>query len=178
MSTIIGRKVVQNPVNEEHYICILGSQPSFAWKMIDKTLNSTYLHYGACWLLHLLSALLILYHITRHKIYLSCLTKASWPSVFLQQVRNHKDFLIPPLLILICTTPHMVLLQLKLDQCVEREMKFYLRFHLLLDLFIYLPQILTFFIYIYPSKVYRIQFYETYAYSVLYLIKSKLFCCK
>jgi hypothetical protein len=178
VSTVLGRNSALNPVNREYYICIFGSQPSPAWKMVDKILNSTYLHYGVPWLLHLLSTVLILHHIARHKMYVSCLTKSQWSSIFLQQVRNHKDFLIPPILMLLCTTPHILLLELKLDQCVQRDMKFYLKFHLVLDIFIYLPQIVPFFIYIYPSRVYRTQYYQTYAYAVINWISSKVFCCR
>jgi hypothetical protein len=177
VSTILGHKIIPNPVDGKHRICVLHSQPSFVWKMIDKTLNSTYLHYGLVWLLHLLSALLILYHIVRHKVYVSCLTRSQWPSIFLQQVRNHKDFLIPPILILLCTTPHTILLQLKLDECVQSNMKFYLRFHLLLDFFLYLPQIITFFVYLYPSGVYRMVYYNTSTYRKIHSIKLAL-CCR
>ena len=177
VSTILGRKIVPNPMNEMYYICVLGNQLSFNWEIIDKTLNSRYLHYGIPCLLHLLSSLLVLQHIARRKIYISCLTRSRWPFVFLQQVRSHKDFFIPPILILVCATPHTLLLQLKSDQCVQNSMKFYLRFHLLLDMIIYLPQIITFFVYIYPSRIYRTQFHKTYAYTVINLIKSKLFCC-
>ena len=89
-----------------------------------------------------------------------------------KQLPSHKDFLIPSVVIFLCTIGHIILLQTKSDHCVESDMRFYLRCHLLLDMLIDLPQVFTYFIYIHPSEIYRPKSYDTCTYKILCRIKS------
>jgi hypothetical protein len=176
VSRILGSQTVANPVDGNYHVCVFGNHPSFAWKMADQISHHAYLHYGVPLLLHLSSTILLLRHIAAHKIYVSCLTKSHWPIICLQQVRSHKEFFIPPLLIILCTIPRFLVQEL-LEQCAQSSMKFYWKFHILLAMFNYASQIVTCFIYIYPSRIYRRQYYDTHAYRVIHWITSKLCCC-
>ena len=175
VGTILGRRIIPNPINENYYMCVLRSQPLLTWKMMDKTLNSTYVQKGIPLLLHLISTLSSFVISLVAKLTSPVPQVQTWLSVFFKQLPSHKDFLIPPVVIFLCTIGHIILLQMKSNHCLESDMKFYLRFHLVLDMLIYLPQVLTYLIYIHPSEVYRPKSYDTLTYKIICWIKPNLF---
>ncbi|CAF1132952.1 unnamed protein product [Didymodactylos carnosus] len=129
------------------------------WKTFDKIMN--HLHLIVPCLIHLLSTSFVLQSIVRQKVYLACASSHQFWPTYRKQLFNHKDFLIPPILIILCTIPHVLYIDIKMNDCVQARMKHFIRAHIALELLFYLPHTFTFFIYVYPAPVYRQEFYST-----------------
>jgi hypothetical protein len=87
--------------------------PSSSVKILDNVVEMLHL-LGPC-LVHFFSTLWVLFRIIKHKIDFSDdiqTTPSQWWSTWKQQICNHKDFFIPPLLIIICILPHVIIFHL------------------------------------------------------------------
>ena len=154
MTWFIGPQTVPHPIVPTIYLCEFRQLQS-NWKLVDEIITSIYIHVVIPWFLHILSILCTLGHIIRHKIILRGAERTEWTRIMWQQLKKHKDFFIPPIVIIICTMPHEILASGYTTQpCVESNTSFYLRLHITFDFLHLLPQTLGFFIYIYSSKVY------------------------
>jgi hypothetical protein len=158
------------------------SHTSLNLGIFDDIFSSMYIHCGLPWILHVLSILATLTHIIRRKIVFLNPERRAKVRIMGQQVRKHKDFLIPPLLIIICTLPHVLYdklserLYMDADGCHKTKMIFCLRLHIAIDFLYYLPQTIGFFTYIYPSKVYMKRFNETWTVQAVLVLANKLRC--
>jgi hypothetical protein len=152
----LGRGVGKSPILTTSYVCLFNYFPNNNLSTVYKVVCSVYLDTVIPLFLIFLSVVLTLAHIIRRKIILIGLEEISWQLLIKQQISRHKDFFIPPLVIIICTLPDKTLISIADSYCIEKGMqKFYLRLHIALDLILHSPLIFTFFIYIYPSNVYR-----------------------
>ena len=150
----IGPQTVPHPIAPTIYLCEFRQLQS-NWELVDEIITSIYIHVVIPWFLHALSILFTLNHIIRHKIILRDAERTEWTRIMWQQLKKHKDFFIPPIVIIICTMPHEILASGYTTQpCVESKLSFYLRLHIAFDFLHFLPHTLGFFIYIYPSNVY------------------------
>ncbi|CAF3688212.1 unnamed protein product [Adineta steineri] len=154
---ILYRHIITNPLVNNLELCVF--TPSSSTKIIDNLVEMLHL-LGPC-LIHFLCAIWVLFRIVKHKIYLNYhirTTPTQWLSIWKQQIYNHKDFFIPPLLIIICIMPHVIIFHL-LITCSDTL--FRMRLNIILNFLVHIPEIFTFFIYIYPSKIYWEQFLQT-----------------
>ncbi|CAF5069660.1 unnamed protein product, partial [Rotaria sp. Silwood1] len=156
------RKLKPDPILPNIYRCTSDDfeWSEKTWKIIDRILTREYLHIGVPCLLHLISTIFILTHIVKHKIYINEIENQFW-QILLIQLKKHKDFLIPPILFILCTLPRLLLELITSRYCLEFNMKFILRMYILFRYIYYLPQTIPFFIYVYPSSVYMNQFRQT-----------------
>ena len=116
------------------------------WELVDEIITSIYIHVVTPWFLHVLSIFFTLGHIIRHKIILTDAERTEWTKIMWQQLKKHKDFFIPPIVIIICTMPHEILASGYTTQpCVESNTSFHLRLHIAFDFLYFLPQTLGFF---------------------------------
>jgi hypothetical protein len=177
--TALGRTVGKSPIfSTTYYVCSFNRFPNENWKIANKVISSSYVHVITPLALSSLSIVLTITHIIRHKITLTDLERNSWLSLIKQQILKHRDFFIPPLVIIICTLPERLLINIADGYCIEKSMhKFYLRLHIAFDFLLYMPLVLPFFIYIYPSNVYMNQFRKT---EIVKWIKLKICsrCCR
>ena len=169
----VGRTIEKSPVQSTTlYACTFQHFPNENVKIAYKVMGSIYPQVVIPLLLSFLSIVLTLTHIIRHKITLNALQLNSWQSLIMQQILKHKDFFIPPLVIIICTLPEKILANACGTYCVEKTMqRFYMRLHIAFDFLLCMPLVLTFFIYIYPSNVYMNLFHEI---EIVEWIKPKL----
>ncbi|CAF1145680.1 unnamed protein product [Adineta steineri] len=154
---IFYRHIITNPLMNNLELCVF--TPSSSTKIIDNLVEMLHL-LGPC-LIHFLCAIWVLFRIVKHKIYLNYhirTTPTQWLSIWKQQIYNHKDFFIPPLLIIICIMPHVIIFHL-LITCSDTL--FRMRLNIILNFLVHIPEIFTFFIYVYPSKIYWEQFLQT-----------------
>jgi hypothetical protein len=166
ITTFIGWKSSVHPIIPSMRLCAFRQFPA-NWKLIDAIVNSMYIHFVTPWILHILSIICVLIHIVRRKVIFTGAKRCDWSKIMCQQLKKHKDFFIPPIIIITCTLPHVLLINLSSfgiqRPCLKLNMNAYLRLHLALDFLYYSPQTIGFFTYIYPSKVYMNQFRETWA---------------
>jgi hypothetical protein len=154
---IFYRHIITHPFLKNLKLCEFTPTPSI--KILDNVAEMFHL-IGPC-LVHFLCALWVLFRIIKHKIdlnYDAQATPSQWWSTWKQQIRNHMDFLIPPLLIMICILPHVITFHL-LITCSDTL--FRMRLNVILNYLVHIPEIFTFFIYIYPSNIYWKQFLQT-----------------
>ena len=166
------RKLKPDPILPNIYRCTRQDfeESEKAWEIFDKILTREYLHIGVPCLLHLISTIFILRHIVKHKINMNEIENQFW-QILLIQLKKHKQFLIPPLLFILCTLPRLLLELIKSRYCLEFNMTFVLRIYIIFYYIYYLPQTIPFFIYVYPSSVYMNQFRQTK--MTFYLFKKK-----
>ncbi|CAF1210223.1 unnamed protein product [Rotaria sp. Silwood1] len=164
ITTFIGWKSAVHPIVLNMRLCKFRQFP-LHWKLVDEIVNSMYIHFVTPWILHVLSIACVLIDIIRHKIALTDADRCNWNTIMCQQLKKHKDFFIPPILILTCTLPHVLLTNfsdsITQHDCSKSNMNAYLRLHIALDFLSYLLQTIGFFTYIYPSNVYMNRFRET-----------------
>jgi hypothetical protein len=164
ITSFIGWKSAVHPIVPHMRLCKFRQFPTH-WKLVDKIVNSMYIHFVIPWILHVLSIISVLIHIIRRKIILTDAERRDWNKIMCQQLKKHKSFFIPPIIILTCTLPHVLLTNLggsgTQNPCLKSNMNAYLRLHIAFDFLYYSLQTIGFFTYIYPSNVYMNQFRET-----------------
>ncbi|CAF3860388.1 unnamed protein product [Rotaria sp. Silwood1] len=126
--------------------------------VLDTT--GTIIHLAGPCLLHLISIVLTLTSIVRRKVYLSS-NNLSYFRAWLDQIGLHRDYFIPPILILLCFLPHLIFFNILTNVCYEPKLSLYSHLHIFFNLITFVPQALTFFIYIYPSTSFLTEFYRS-----------------
>ncbi|CAF1048248.1 unnamed protein product [Didymodactylos carnosus] len=156
------RKLKPDPISPNIYRCTYDhfEWSDETWDIIDRIGRREHLHIGVPCFLHLISTISILIHIVKHKIYINE-AENQFCQVLLIQVKKHKDFFIPPILIILCSLPRLLFELITPRDCLESNMKFKLRMCIVFRYIYYLPQTIPFFIYVYPSSVYMNQFHRT-----------------
>ncbi|CAF1233645.1 unnamed protein product [Rotaria sordida] len=166
---IFNRHTAIHPLLKSLELCEF--TPSLSIQILDNVVEMLHL-LGPC-LVHLLCTLWVLFRIIKHKIDLQYDTQTTrsnhrW-STWKQQIHNHRDFFIPPLLIIICILPHVIIFHI-LRKCPNTLIR--MRLNVILNFLVHIPEIFTFFIYIYPSKLYWEQFLQTKIGKLL-----RCYCC-
>jgi hypothetical protein len=157
ITAFIGWKSAVHPVIPNMRLCRFRQFPPHL-KLVDEIVNSMYIHFVIPWILHVLSIVCVLINIIRRKIIFTDAKRCDWSKIMCQQLKNHKDFFIPPIIILTCTLPHVLLTNLSSSitqhPCLKSNMNAHLRLHIVFDFLYYSLQTIGFFTYIYPSNVY------------------------
>ncbi len=109
-------------------------------------------------IINVLCSVFVLISIARHQAFIRLSDNCY--SHFCAQISKHRDFFIAPLFILVVSLPHEVFAHY-MNICIDSSQKSFLRLHIMLIFFQYLPYTLTFLIYIYPSRVYLEEFRRT-----------------
>ncbi|CAF1493901.1 unnamed protein product [Didymodactylos carnosus] len=171
---IFGRRARPDPLLPGAYVCTFDYGEQY-FNNIDVAFTIIHLT-GPC-LLHLICSILIIVRLivtqkgaNRAHIYDA---NQQVPHVWRHVVGEHRDFFIPPLLIILCALPHFLFAHLMVH-CIEISKTDYLRLHIALNLLVYIPQTITFAIYVYPNKDYR----NLYAKSVGGKFIRRVCCCK
>ena len=180
ITTFIGWNSAVHPIIPKMRLCRFRQFPAH-WKLVDEIVNSMYIHFVTPLILHVLSIVCVMANIVRRKIILTDAKRCDWIKIICQQLKKHREFFIPPILILTCTLPHVLLINLSTTHpqrsCLKSNMNVYLRLHIALDVLYYSPQTIVFFTYIYPSNVYLNQFRETWTVRRIKGAVTTLFGC-
>ena len=150
---IIGRRPLADPYRPDVYSCTFIYPVSL--DTIDKVLRA--LHVLIPCSIHFISTVIILISISRRTVFTRGLNN-HW-SAFGRTCLKRKHFFVPPLWIIICNVPHLVLHLI--DKCEDARELGILQRHVTLNILVYLPPASTFFIYIYPSESYMHKFRST-----------------
>ncbi|CAF3497409.1 unnamed protein product [Rotaria sp. Silwood2] len=113
--------------------------------------------------LHFIANILVLISITRRKVFLSQgrQSQLTMSHSLYQQIVNHSEYFLPPFVILLCQLTNLIAFQVALKLgCVEAKFGTWTHVHLLCSFIIYVPQSLTFVLFVYPSKNYMKIFWK------------------
>ncbi|CAF3845459.1 unnamed protein product [Rotaria sp. Silwood1] len=114
---------------------------------------------GTCFL-HFLCNILTLISIARRKIYLSTGKLTCW-NAWCTQIRIHRDYFIPPTVILLSQLAPMLFFEVgRQHACLEPKLNIWSHMHLFASFMNYVPQSTTFLIFVYSSKPYMKEFYS------------------
>ena len=144
-------------------ICIYDFEAYPTWHDIDTVFS--YAHVAVPCAMHLLCSVCVLTTIACRKIFIGSTNRAFY-HVWLIQLYRHRDFLIPPISIILCILPHGILGHL-LITCIPYSDKVKLRLHISVVLLLYVPQMLSFVLYVYPNKLYFDEFQQTVLYRAM-----------
>jgi hypothetical protein len=144
-------------------ICIYDFDGHPTWRSIDIVFS--YTHVIVPCALHLICTICALTTIARRKIFIHS-TEHKFCRVWLQQLYLHRDFLIPPICLIFCILPHGILGHL-LETCIPYSDKSKLRLHISFVLLLFVPQMLSFILYVYPNEIYWQEFQQTFLYRKL-----------
>jgi len=117
---------------------------------------------------HLICSACILTAIARRKILIhrNNHPKQRIYCVWLRQLYIHRDFLIPPMFLIICLLPNAIHGHL-LDRCVSYSSVIHLRVIIAFTFLLYIPLVFVYIVYIYPNDSYRKEFRQTWFYKTL-----------
>ncbi|CAF1379912.1 unnamed protein product [Adineta steineri] len=158
----ICRVTSPDPVAPNKFVCqILYSQELL---MLNQIFSFT--HLFVPFSLHIISTCLIIASISRRR---AMLYQTTYWKQWFKQFRCHHHLFLAPILAMICTLPQLIL-SLKYS-CVDVSLKWLLRLNTSANLIIYIPQSMTFFLFIYHSG----SFWDTFKKQS---ILGKRFCSK
>ncbi|CAF1183368.1 unnamed protein product [Adineta steineri] len=151
---IIIRRLLPDPYQPSSYTC------TFIYPLpldiIDKIFRTSHIIIPCS--IHFITSICILTSMTQR--ILLVYSRHDYFQVFINECIKRKHFFIPPLFIILSNCPHLIL-HLK-DLCEDVRNTTLLRIHIALNILVYLPPSITFFIYIYPSKIYMYKFKKTF----------------
>jgi hypothetical protein len=144
-------------------ICIYDFDRYPTWRRFDIVFS--YTHVIIPCIVHLICSICALTTIARRKIFIRS-TEKKFYRVWLQQLYLHRDFFIPPVCLILCILPHGIEGHL-LETCIPYSDKFKLRLHISFVLLLFVPQMLSFILYVYPNQIYWKEFQQTFFYRKL-----------
>lgn len=139
------------------FLCTYNFETYPIWYRVDVFFS--YAHVIIPCGVHLICSVCVLTTIARRKILIES-TDRGFCSVWLFQLYCHRDFLIPPICIIVCLLPHGILGHLS-KTCIPYSDKVKLRLHISFVLLLYVPQMLSFALYVYPNDIYFKEFQQT-----------------
>ncbi|CAF0825152.1 unnamed protein product [Adineta steineri] len=159
---LICRVTLPDPVAPGKFVCQIKYPNAL---LILNQIFST-LHIFIPFFLHLLSTCLILTSISRRR---ALLHRTTYWKQWMKEFHTHSHLFVAPIIAMVCTLPQLVL-SLKYS-CVDISIKWLLRLNTSANLIIYIPQSITFFLFIYYSEVY----FKTFSNESIF---GKLLCLK
>ncbi|CAF3797852.1 unnamed protein product [Rotaria sp. Silwood1] len=148
---IFGRQALPDPVQPNTFVCTFDYDKKWLNTLDD-------------WLSTLNLALPCFIHFVCFTITLWRLGhvrgSSSYCQLSLDGLKDKRLYLIPPILIIVCCLPHFIFAHL-MYHCIESSQRSFLHLHIALNLFIFIPQAVTFFIYILPSTDYMDFMWQT-----------------
>ena len=145
-------------------ICTYDFERYPTWRRIDIVFS--YAHVIIPCFMHLVSTICVLTTIARRKIFINS-TNQRLLFVWLHQLYLHRDFLIPPICLITCILPHGILGHL-LQTCIPYSDKFKLRLHISFIIMLYVPQVISFVLYVCPNSIYLAEFQQTTIYRTVF----------
>jgi len=119
-----------------------------------------YIHHLTPLALHFLSSLAVLCHISRHRIYILDRRKRDYCSILCQQLDKHRDFFVPSLIYILCNISYHIWTEGIYNKCSSNRITS-IRVYAGLLLMVNIYYTFTFIIYVYPSRVYFQEFWQT-----------------
>lgn len=147
-----------------NHICIYDFERYPIWRRIDIVFS--YAHVIIPCVMHFICTVCVLTTIARRKIFINS-TDNHLIYVWLHQLYVHRDFLIPPLCLITCILPHGILGHL-LQTCIPYSDRVKLRLHISFILLLYVPQVISFGLYVYPNPMYLKEFQQTTIYRTIF----------
>ncbi|CAF2765642.1 unnamed protein product [Rotaria sp. Silwood2] len=135
------------------------------WRRIDIVFS--YTHVLIPCVIHFVSSVYVLTVIARRKIFNRGLENKFF-HIWFEQLYINRDFFIPPICLIFCILPHAILGHL-LKICIPCSDKSKLRLHISFVLLLFVPQMLSFILYVYPNKKY----WKEFQYTIVY----RKICC-
>lgn len=174
ISTMLSVRIVSDPKNPDLFICA---------SVADIKLLSTvelifvWINAGGTCFLHFLANILALISIAQRKLYLSRNKLTLWKS-WCTQISQHRDYFIPPTVILFSQLGNLLYFEIGTRYaCIEPKFDVWSHIHLFVSFLNFVPQTITFLIFIYPSKTYMKEFYSnTIVGKWLLKLKEKCTC--
>lgn len=145
------------------HVCIYEFDGRPMWHQWDTIFS--YIHIIIPCLLHLVCSLCTLTTIARRKTIIHSIQRG-FLSLWFKQWYHHRDFFFPPLCIIVCLLPHGLLGHL-LNTCIPYSDKALLRVHIAFVLLLFVPQIFSFILYVYPNRNYWKEFQHTTIYRTI-----------
>ncbi len=155
------RQIAKDAMDRE--ICTYNFDGYPTWRSFDIVFS--YIHVVLPCIVHFICSICALTTIARRKIFIGS-TKNKFCHEWIQQLYCHRDFFIPPLCLIVCMLPHAILGHL-LKICIPYSNKFKLRLHISFVLLLFVPQMLSFILYVYPNEIYWKEFQQTFLYRKL-----------
>ena len=146
------RSLLSDTTNDQQRIWCIFSYPS----TIEKYhFAMNIIHFSIPFLLNFLSAIVIIIK-TMH-LRATIKAQQKYREILMEQLSQHKHLLIAPLIIIILSTPRLVIIFVSSCMKTSQDAWIYL-----IGYFIsFIPPILTFFIFVLPSEAYKNEFFNT-----------------
>lgn len=155
------RRITQDLLGRN--ICTYGFDNYPIWRKFD--IIFSYTHFLIPCLAHLICSICVLTTIARRKIFVGISDKR-FCHEWIKQLYSHRDFFIPPVCLVVCFIPHGLLGHL-LSICIPYSNISMLRLHISFVLLLFVPQMLTFILYVYPNEICWKEFKRTFWYRKL-----------
>jgi len=139
-----------------HLYCTYKHHSQQFWFYMNN--STSYLYMISSCIIHLICIIFILLKIKQQK--------QKWH----RKIFSCQDILVPSVFIICCLCPYIIFRYL-LDSYITYSNRFHIRFHVGIIFIVYIPQILTFFIYVLPNKYYLKEFQQLWIYRML------CYCC-
>ncbi|CAF3261276.1 unnamed protein product [Rotaria sp. Silwood2] len=141
---IFGRQALPDPVQPNTFVCTFDYDKKWL-NTLDDSLST--LHLALPCFIHFVCFIITLWRLGHEQ------GSSSYCKLSLDGLKDKRLYLIPPILIIVCCLPHFIFAHL-MYHCIESSQRSFLHLHIALNLFIFIPQAVTFLIYILPSTDY------------------------
>ncbi|CAF1550845.1 unnamed protein product [Adineta ricciae] len=142
---LICRVTLSDPVAPGKFVC----QIKYSSDLLILNQIFTFLHLFIPFSLHIISTCLIIASISHRR---AILHQTTYYNQWIKQFQTHYHLFLAPLIAMLCTLPQLIL-SLKFS-CVDISLKWLLRLNTSANLILYIPQSITFLLFIYRSEVY------------------------
>ncbi|UJR19858.1 hypothetical protein I4U23_022991 [Adineta vaga] len=142
---LVCRVTLPDPVAPGKFVC----QIKYPSDLLILNQIFTFIHLFIPFSLHIISTCLIIASISHRK---AILHHTTYYKQWMKQFQTHYHLFFAPLIAMLCTLPQLIL-SLKFS-CVDISLKWLLRLNTSANLILYIPQSITFLLFIYRSEVY------------------------
>jgi len=174
ISTILRKTIVSDPNDPGLFKCASLADIKL---LSDVELIFVWINSGGTCFLHFSANILTLISIARRKIYLST-HKLTLCNTWCTQILQHRDYFIPPTVILLTQLGPILFFEIgSRYACIEPKLDVWSHIHLFASFLNYIPQTITFLIFIYPSKIRMKEFHSsTFVGKWIFKLKQKFTC--
>lgn len=155
------RRITQDILGRD--VCTYNFDDYPTWRKFDIVFS--YTHFVIPCIAHIICSICALTTIARRKIFVG-ISNNKFFREWIRQLYLHRDFFIPPVCLIVCLLPHGLLGHL-LSICIPYTNIFMLRLHISFVLLLFVPEMLSFILYVYPNEIYWKEFKQTFWYRKL-----------